>query len=135
MVGARCKPVVGVQATGSEATTSANAFDRNACTVWNSGGPAPKFVAVDFGQLRTMTGVVAVPESTPPVTAVKAVFESSDDGTNWKIVYIVEGQMASGRAYSIPFQSPVTARYLRVTTEKSGSWVAWRDVVPVDCSG
>src|SRR5437763_818708 len=33
--GAKCKRVPGEAATGSEAATSANAFDANACTTWN----------------------------------------------------------------------------------------------------
>ena len=131
--GAQCKSVPGQQATGSEPTTSANAFDSSACSVWNSGGNAPKFVAVDFGQLRTVTGVLLIPEMSPPVGEAKHVIESSDDGSTWKVAYVIEGQMATARAYSVPFQHPVTARYLRVTTEKSASWVAWREIVPLEC--
>ncbi len=133
LAGATCHRVPGVQATGSEAATSANAFDGSACTAWNSGGYAPKFVAVDLGASQTLTGVILVPESTPPVNGGKHVIESSNDGVTWKVAYVVEGQMATMRAYSVPFASPVSAHYLRVTTEKSESWVAWRDIVPLDC--
>ena len=131
--GPKCKRVAGEQATGSEPTTSANAFDANACTAWNAGGEAPRFVAVDFGKLETVTGVVLIAEM-PAAGAMKHVIESSDDGATWKIAYVIEGQMAGSRAYAVPFQNAVTARYLRVTTEKSTGPVAWRDVVPVDCS-
>lgn len=133
LAGGNCHRVPGVQATGSEAATSANAFDGSTCTVWNSGGSAPKFVAVDLGSLQTLTGVVLVPESTPPVATSKQIIERSDDGINWKVAYVIEGQMATMRAYAVPFASEVSARYLRVTTEKSDSWVAWRDIVPLDC--
>jgi hypothetical protein len=131
--GAKCKRVAGQQATGSEPTTSANAFDANACTKYDAGGEAPRFVAVDFGALKTVTGVVLIAEMSA-AGAMKHVIESSDDGTTWKIAYVIEGQMAGSRAYAVPFQNAVTARYLRVTTEKSTGPVAWRDIVPVDCS-
>jgi hypothetical protein len=131
--GPKCKRVAGEQATGSEATTSANAFDANACTTWNGGGAAPRFVAVDFGKLATVTGVVLIAEM-PAAGTMKHVIESSDDGATWKIAYVIEGQMAGSRAYAVPFQTAVTARYLRVTTEKSTGDVAWRDIIPVDCS-
>jgi len=128
-----CTRVAGEAATGSEAATSANAFDANTCTVWNAGGEAPRFVAVDFGSLKTVTGVILVADMSA-VGAMKHVIESSDDGATWKIAYVIEGQMAGSRAYSVPFQNAVTARYLRVTTEKSAGPVAWRDIVPIDCS-
>jgi hypothetical protein len=131
--GPKCKRVAGEQATGSEPTTSANAFDANACTNYEAGGEAPRFVAVDFGKLQTVTGVVLIAEM-PAAGAMKHVIESSDDGATWKVAYVIEGQMAGSRAYAVPFQTAVTARYLRVTTEKSTGAVAWRDIVPVDCS-
>ena len=131
-VGAHCKRVIGKAATGSEPVTSANAFDGDACTVWNGGGPAPRFVAVDFGELKTTTGLLLVTEMTPE-GAAKHVIDASDDGETWRTVYIVEGAMGTARAYSIPFQAPVTARYLRITTEKSTGWIAWRDIDALDC--
>lgn len=131
--GAHCTRVPGQAATGSDPTTSANAFDANACTPWNSGGEAPRFVAVDFGSLKTVTGVILIAEM-PAAGPMKHVIESSDDGATWKIAYVIEGQMAGSRAYAVPFQNAVTARYLRVTTEKSTGAVAWRDIVPIDCS-
>ena len=134
-VGARCKPVVGKQATGSDPATSANAFDGNACTAWDSGTVIPRFVAVDFGALRTVTGVLVVGQTAPPVATAKHTIESSDDGSKWTIAYIIEGQMGTMRAYSIPFQSPVTARYLRVTSEiGGGATFSWREITPLDCS-
>ena len=132
-VGPRCRRVIGQAATGSEPATSASAFDGNACTTWSGGGAAPKFVAVDFGKLATVTGVLLIAE-VPAVGAMKHVVESSDDGTSWKVAYVVEGQMAGSRAYSIPFRAAFTARYLRITTETSSGPVAWREIVPVDCS-
>ena len=131
--GATCKRVAGQAATGSDPTTSANAFDANTCTTWNGGGEAPRFVAVDFGDSKAVTGVVLVADM-PAAGAVKHVIESSDDGATWKIDYVIEGQMAGSRAYVVPFQTAVTARYLRVTTEKSAGPVAWRDIVPIECS-
>jgi hypothetical protein len=131
--GATCKRVPGEQATGSEPTTSANAWDANPCTTWKGGSGAP-FVAVDFGRAKTVTGVILVPETTPPIAEGKHVIESSDDGETWSLAYVVEGKMAASRAYSIPFQRPVTARYLRVTTQKSDGDVGWREITPVDCS-
>ena len=134
-IGPHCKAVVGTQATGSEATTSANAFDGNACTAWDSGATTPRFVAVDFGALRTLTGVMVVAQTTPPVATAKHTIESSDDGNKWTVAYIIEGQMGTLRAYSIPFQSPVTARYLRVTSEISaGVTFSWREITALDCS-
>src|SRR4051794_4481272 len=58
--GARCRHVVGVQATGSEPTTSATAFDGDMCTTWNGKKPAPGFVAVDFGAMRVVTDLLLV---------------------------------------------------------------------------
>ena len=134
-VGPRCKPVTGTQSTGSEATQSFKAFDGDACSAWDSGTATPRFVAVDFGSLRTVTGVLVVAQNAPPVATAKHTIESSDDGTKWTIAYIIEGQMGTMRAYSIPFQSPVTARYLRVTSEiGAGTTFSWREITPLDCT-
>jgi hypothetical protein len=134
-VGPHCKAVTGSQATGSEATTSFKAFDGDACSAWESGTATPRFVAVDFGSLRTITGVLVVAQTTPPVATAKHTIESSDDGTKWTVAYIIEGQMGTQRAYSIPFQSPVTARYLRVTSEiASGTTFSWKEITALDCT-
>ncbi|MEO7093113.1 MAG: discoidin domain-containing protein [Polyangiales bacterium] len=134
-VGPRCKAVTGSQATGSEAATSFKAFDGDACSAWDSGATTPRFVAVDFGALRTVTGVLVVAQTTPPVATAKHTIEASDDGTKWTVAYIIEGQMGTQRAYSIPFQSPVTARYLRVTSDVGGgATFSWREITALDCS-
>jgi hypothetical protein len=48
-------------------------------------------------------------------------------------VATVRGKMVDDHAYGIVFPTKVTARYLRVTTMASPSWVAWAEVAPVLC--
>jgi len=128
-----CSEVAAVGAASAGADASA-AIDRDACTMWNANAPAPQEVTLDLGGERVVRGVIVVPAMTPS-GAVAHVASTSTDGAAFTPRARFEGTMQNARAQMIAFVTPVSARYVRVRTERSPSWVAWFEIVPVACAG
>lgn len=118
--------------TGPGARQSVTAADGSSCTVWNSGAGAPQTLTLDLGDEVTLSGLVLVPEMTPDGPA-HHVIKISTDGVSFQSAGAVSGAMASGVAYELTLPQPIRARFVRVITARSPSWVAWREVVPLAC--
>jgi hypothetical protein len=110
---------------------AAAAFDGDVCRTWNSGGPAPTWIAVDLGDVHPVGGVLLVPEvkGSPAVTHV---VEVSEDGEAFRPVAVLTGEMLSLQPHTVRFDPPLQARHLRVSTTH---WdrVVWREIVPLSC--
>ena len=113
---------------------AARAVDGDSCTAWNSGGFAPQAITLDLGEPRPVGRVVLVPEMTPD-GAVAHVVEVSNDGVRFEVRGRYEGTMVERGVYGVALSPAALARYVRVRTERSPSWVAWNEIVPVACPG
>ena len=133
-LGGRCTlvPTSRVSGTG-DASQAAAATDHDACTVWSSGGMPPQTVNIDLGAVRDVSGVLLVPDMTPPEGDVTHTLEAVDDLGAIKPVAIVKARMISAHGYAVAFPSPIKARFLRVTTTEATTWVAWREIAPLSC--
>ena len=130
---ATCKRLAGQALTsGANTPASTEAFDGDACSIWQAGGPAPRFAAVDIGPKQVVTSVILIPEMSEK-GHVKQIIESSDDGASYHTQYIVEGEMEPGHAYEVQVKQPFTAKVVRVSTMQSPTWVAWREILPLSC--
>jgi hypothetical protein len=107
------------------------ANDGNLCTDWNAGGFAVRWWAVDLGAVRTFRGVTLVAEMSPNGN-VNHTIEVSNNGSSWAAVRSVAQFMASGGLYTFDLGS-VTARYVRILSNGSPSWIAWREVAVYTC--
>ncbi len=112
---------------------AARANDGNRCTSWNSGGYAPATLTLDFGETVPMRGVTLVPEMSPTTAGVGHVVEVSDNGSAWRVAHTVSQTMSSGQVYPFAFSQPQSARFLRVRSTSSPSWIAWVEVAVYRC--
>jgi len=112
---------------------ASRANDGNRCTSWNSGGYAPAILALDFGGPLPMAGVTLVPEMSPGTAGVGHVVEVSDNGSAWRLAHTISQTMSSGQVYPFAFAQPQTARFLRVRSTSSPSWIAWVEVAVYRC--
>jgi hypothetical protein len=133
--GASCREVRSKNASGgSQKVQAATANDGDACTIWNSGGVPPQSITVDLERDSAVSGLLLVPDMTPPEGDVSHVVEQSSDGDKWTAVVVVKQHMTDDHVYVVAFPQKVTARFLRVTTSASVSWVAWAEVAPLLCN-
>jgi len=129
----RVIPAVGVSATGTEARSSAgNAFDGSTCTTWNAGNFAPQSITVDLGTPTDVDAIVLVPEMTPN-GQVRQRIEFSDDGRTFVSAHRIEAPMASGAPVELVMPKRERTRFVRVVSDASPSWVAWREIALVRC--
>jgi hypothetical protein len=134
-MGTSCKRIdaSSASATGIVGQTHAKASDNDACTVWSSGGMPPQSITIDLGAPTAVSGMMVIPDATPPLMEATHRIEMSLDGGSWHPVVDVKGSMVSGHGYAVPFASKVTARLLRVTTVGAPAFVAWREITAVSC--
>jgi len=113
-------------ATGG-AGEAARAGDGSSCTVWNAQGFAPQSVTLDMGTPTRIDVIALVPEMSPDGSVSHEV-AFSDDGRAFSTGHRVEAPMRNGEQVELVLPRPEKARFVRVTTTKSPSWVAWREV-------
>jgi len=116
---------------GGNAPSHAN--DGNTCTLWNAGHHPVAWWSVDLGAATPIRGMTLVPNMNPSPADVVHVVELSLNGTDWTTQLTLSQSMAAQQVYPFDFGAPVTARYVRVTTTSSPSWVAWAEVGVYTC--
>ncbi len=120
-------------ASGASATAGL-ASDGSTCTIWNAGGHAPHSVTLDLGAPTRVDVIALVPEMTPN-GQVSHEIAFSDDGRTFQVGHRLQAPMQSGVAVELVLPSPERARFVRVSTSASPSWVAWREIGLFRCGG
>lgn len=129
-----CARLVWVGATASSEARAADAAgDGDACSIWNAKAPAPQGITVDLGRAEDVDVVVLLPEMTPDGAVVHRV-ELSTDGRRFEPAHRVEASMSTARPVELVLPSRERARFVRVRTEVSPSWVAWREIALYKCT-
>lgn len=129
----RFVPALNVNATSSLGETPPKAaFDGSTCTVWNAGNFAPQSITVDLGTATNIDAIVLVPEMTPN-GQVRQRIELSDDGVTFASAHRIEAPMASGAPVELVMPKRERARFMRVVSDASPSWIAWREIGIVRC--
>jgi hypothetical protein len=123
-----CRAILPLSIGVTGGVDSANkGSDGDTCTVWNAGASAPQSITLDLGTETRVDAIVLVPEMTPGGSVRHAV-SFSNDGKTFQVGQRIEAPMQSGVAADLVLPKPERARFVRVTTEASPSWVAWREV-------
>jgi hypothetical protein len=129
-----CERLHGVAAFGTNSTpTAPAAFDGDECTIWHAFNVAPQSVTLDLGAPMAISAVLLVPEMSPATATVQHTLEVSDDGNRFSRLGELRAVMRTGEIVELPIPGGAEARFLRVTTSESPSWVAWRDIVVLRC--
>jgi hypothetical protein len=99
---------------------------------WNSGHYAPAWWQVDFGSPRAIRGLSLLPDMLPNGNVGHRI-ETSLDGVNYTTAVTINQFMANGTPYAFDLGAWRPARFVRVTTTGSPSWVAWSEVGVYAC--
>jgi len=103
------------------------ANDGLAATSWNSGDDAPQWIELDLGSVRTISGIRLLVGQYPAGRTTHRVLARGGGGA-LRLLATLRGTTTDGDWLEVPFDSPVWARYVRVETTESPSWVAWREI-------
>ncbi len=133
--GCRFVPALTVTATSSLAETPPKAaFDGSTCTVWNAGNFAPQSITVDLGVPTNIDAIVLVPEMSPN-GRVRQRIDLSDDGVTFASAHRIDAPMAAGAPVELVMPKRERARFMRVVSDTSPSWIGWREIGIVRCGG
>lgn len=119
-------PVAATASGSTAADLPKLAFDRDLTTFWSAGTAAPAWIQFDLGQpvsfSRVRLNVTQVPSG--PTT-----HEISGGATPESLTVIgtLDGDTADGQWLELK-QPANNIRYVKITTLKSPSWVAWREI-------
>lgn len=104
----------------------ANATDGDATTQWSAGGPPPQWIQLDLGEETTVSKVRLNVSQTPPGLTSHQI-SGGPTPDQLKLIGTLDG--ATQDSQWLEFNTPASnIRYLRITTVKSPSWVAWREI-------
>lgn len=117
-----------MQASASNTVSSssvANLIDGNTGTAWVSGGFAAQWVQVDLGQKRPVCSLrLTVAQS--PAGAVKHTVLIGDTAETLTEFSVVQRTATDGDTIDVPVMA--NTRFVRIRTDSSPSWVAWREL-------
>jgi len=121
--------VITASNTWKAGTTPDKAFDGDTATYWNAGafpGMWGQWIQVDFGSPRTLLGIEAtVDQFSHDVRSLSTSHQVTLDGV---LAFRWSGETHDVQVLSHTFATPRTARVVRITTTRSPSWVAWREI-------
>ncbi len=86
------------------------AFDGNRGSFFD--GVSNGWVQADLGEVYDITTIGYCPRMGYEYRCADAMFQVSDDGTNWKTVYTISGEPSYGMHYVMP-STAATGRYIR----------------------
>jgi hypothetical protein len=121
-------PIISVTAdsTSSNSSTSFAIDGIYLANAWNAGHGAPAWIEFDLGTARWLTSIRLSPEQFPEGNAVHRIYVGNTPNPTTLAASISEyGRDLEPFAASL---GNITARYVRVFTESSSSWVAWHEI-------
>lgn len=112
--------------TGAGNVAAANVMDGKAETFWNAGGAALQWIQLDLGEPTSVSKVRLQVLQTPGGATTHQI-HGGPATDQLQPINTLEGTTQDGQW--IESNSPASnVRYIRVTTSKSPSWVAWREI-------
>ena len=103
------------------------AIDDLAGTAWSAGADAPQSIEVDLGAEVSIDEVYLLVTQFPEGTTHHRLLLAGANHA-FSLAAEFQGPTADGDVLSFVPASPVVARFVRVETVSSPSWVAWREI-------
>lgn len=94
--------------------------------VWNSGGVAPAWIQFDFGVSRSLKAIRLTSEQWPASGVMTHLVYAGNTSPPTTLVASISGTLTSREP--IVRNLEASARFVRVVTTASSSWVAWREI-------
>ncbi len=105
----------------------ANAIDGLAETQWGAGAFAPQWIQVDLGSVRSVREIDLLVAQFPEGETSHRLLLAGADGV-FATVERFRRSTAQGDVLTFRPDVPVEARFVRVETASSPSWVAWSEI-------
>lgn len=104
------------------------AIDNNKDTFWNSGNFPEQWIQLDFGKTIEVSAVRLLINQFPAGHS-KHIILAGENINSLKKVHIFEKETDNNQWLVYKFPKTIqNARYIRIHTEKSKSWVSWKEV-------
>jgi hypothetical protein len=120
-----------ITASGTDGEHNAsNAVDGDRGTYWSAGDFPPQWIEIDLGRPRDLKYVRLITSQTPAGPTIHEVY-GKGPGTNsaWQLLHTFQGNTADGETLDETWSPSVTGITLvKVVTQKSPSWVGWREI-------
>jgi hypothetical protein len=133
-MGASCARIPAESIASSTGAAAAEANDGDVATTFNSGAFGPHQLTIELAEPVVVSGIVIATEQTPDGVTTQ-ILEVSDDGVVWSEVGVLRGHTTTQTVYAATLRPAPRARLVRVRSTESPSWIAFREVVLVSCSG
>jgi hypothetical protein len=104
------------------------AFDGNMATAWGAGAAPVQHIEIEFGSPQTFWKIAALVDQDPSGATTHQVTLDGAAAFTWA------GVTSNGDWLSHKFDTARTAQKVRITTTKSPSWVAWREIKFPSCA-
>lgn len=119
--------IVSVTADSSAPGSSpANAVDANHATSWNAGHGTPGWIEFDLGTTRWISAIRMTPEMSPSSSSVVHNVYAGNTPAPTSLVKVFSE--TASMLEPIAGDVGTYARYVRIQTSTSPSWVAWREI-------
>jgi hypothetical protein len=132
-MGAGCVRIPIESISSSSGVVATTASDGDPSTVFNSDAHPPHALTVELAEPTTISALVLTTEQTP-AGVTSHVVEVSDDRARWTEAGSLHGHTVTETAYAATVRGVPAARYVRIRTIESPSWVAFREVALVACA-
>ena len=122
--------VGGIAATASMSTLDhppSAAIDGDPGTWWQAGSGPVQWLQLDLGSVRPVTGLTLVTSQYPAGATVHQILVGPSPN-DLHIAGELDGVTHDGQTLQMSFEAGTEARYIRILTTASSSWVAWREV-------
>lgn len=118
-------PVVAAVRASAERSPAPLAVDANPDTGWVAGEGPVQWIELDVGAIRTITGMRLLVDQDPSGPTVHRIYAGAESSPS-QLVIELSGDTAWGDELAVT--GPFEARYIRVETVESPSWVAWLEI-------
>lgn len=117
--------VVAAVSASAEHTLAQGAVDGNIDSGWVSGDMAPQWIEFDLGEERNVARLWLRVDQAPPGLTVHEIYAGPEPDPE-ELVAVVEEDTDWGDELTVDIGTP--ARYIRIVTTESPSWIAWLEV-------
>ena len=108
-------------------TSPAYVYDRLYLSgVWNSGTPAPAWIELDLGAVKTLRAIRMTPEQFPAGSVTQQIYVGNNPAPTWLAATVATPNSANLEPITVSVTA--TGRYVRILTTSSPAWVAWREI-------
>ncbi len=130
-----CRPIAvrRVSATAAD-SDAAKAADGNPCSLWNAGSFAPTTLRLEFVEPRAVRAILLIADQTPAVLEATHFFRLARAG-GAQLDFKAHARMKSEVPYIVVLPEAIPASSVEVITTESPSWVAFREIVALECDG